>query len=105
MKNQLEKENVNTDFMIIDPQMRTPKAFIWIDKKTGKRTVVLNQSKLKRTKSSELKFLDEVKIKYLHLDARDIDINIYLAKWAKKWGLRLCWIWAVCEVIFKSFYP
>jgi ribokinase len=86
VKNQLEKEDVNTDFMIIDSQMKTPKAFIWVDKKTGKRTVVLNQPELKSTKPSELMFLDEVKIKFLHLDARDIDINVYLAKWAKKTG-------------------
>jgi ribokinase len=86
VKNQLEKGGVNSDFLIIDSQMKTPKAFIWVDKKTGKRTVVLDQLKLKRTRSSELRFLDEVKIKYLHLDARDIDINIYLAKWAKKMG-------------------
>lgn len=86
LKNQLEKEGVNADYLIIDPEMRTPKAFIWIDKKTGKRTVVLDQPEFKKTKPSDLDFLDKVKIKYLHLDARDIEINIYLAKWAKKMG-------------------
>lgn len=86
VKSQLEKENVITDFMIIDSEMKTPKAFIWIYKKTGKRTVVLDQPELKKIKPSEFKFLDKVKIRYLHLDARDIDINIYLAKWAKKMG-------------------
>jgi sulfofructose kinase len=86
VKNQLEKEGVNTDYLIIDPKMKTPKAFIWVDKKTGKRTVVLDQPELKKTKPSELGFLDKLKIKYLHLDARDININIFLAEWAKKIG-------------------
>lgn len=89
VKNQLEKEGVNIDYLIVDPQMRTPKAFIWIDKKTGKRTVVLDQPELKKTKPSELGFLDSVRIKYLHLDARDIDLNINLAKWAKKMGAQV----------------
>lgn len=84
VRKELEKEGVNTDYLIIDPQIITPKAFIWVDEKTGKRTVVLDQPELKMTKPSELHSLDKIKIKYLHLDARDIDINIYLAKWAKK---------------------
>ena len=86
VRKELEKESVNTNCLIIDPQMKTPKAFIWVDEKTGKRTVVLDQPELKITEPSELPFLDKIKIKYLHLDARDIDINIYLAKWAKKMG-------------------
>jgi len=86
VKDQLEKEGVNTDYLIVDPEMRTPKAFIWIDEKTGKRTVVLDQPVSKKAKPSELNFLDKVKTKYVHLDARDININIYLAKWAKNIG-------------------
>jgi sulfofructose kinase len=86
VKKELEEEGVNTDYLIIDPQMKTPKAFIWIDKKTGKRTVVLDQPELKKTRSSELDFLNRIETKYLHVDARNVDINIYLAKWAKKIG-------------------
>jgi len=86
VKKELEGEGVNTDYLIIDPQMKTPKAFIWIDRKSGKRTVVLDEPKLKRTSPSEFDFLDKIETKFLHLDARDVDINIYLAKWAKSMG-------------------
>lgn len=86
VKKELEEEGVNTDYLMIDPQMKTPKAFIWIDKKTGKRTVVLDQPELKKTNPSELDFRNKIETKYLHVDARDVDINIYLAKWARSIG-------------------
>jgi ribokinase len=80
----LKKEGVNTDYLIVDKKSTTAKAFIWIDEKTGKRTVVLDQTKIRPTKKSELLFLDKVKIRFLHLDFREPEINIFLAKWAKK---------------------
>jgi ribokinase len=80
----LKKEGVNTDYLIVDKKSTTAKAFIWIDEKTGKRTVVLDQTKIMPTKKSELLFLDKVKTKFLHLDFREPEINILLAKWAKK---------------------
>jgi sulfofructose kinase len=80
----LKKEGVNTDYLIVDRQSNTAKAFIWIDEKTGKRTVVLDQTKIRPTKKSELLFLDKIKTKFLHLDFREPEINIFLAKWAKK---------------------
>jgi len=103
--NQLQREGINTDYLSFDPQIKTPKAFIWIDKKTGKRTVVLDQPELKRTRLSELRFLDKVKIKYLHLDARDIDINIYLAKWAKKMGAEVILDMGSLRGNFKRLLP
>jgi ribokinase len=80
----LKKEGVNTDYLIVDKKSTTAKAFIWIDEKSGKRTVVLDQTKIMPTKKSELLFLDKVKIRFLHLDFREPEINILLAKWAKK---------------------
>jgi sulfofructose kinase len=105
VRHQLQKESVNTDYLIVDPEMKTPKAFILIDKKTGKRTVVLDQTELKRTKPSELKFLDKVKIRYLHLDARDVDINIYLAKWAKNMGAEVILDMGSLRGDFKKLLP
>ena len=80
----LKKEGVNADYLIVDKKSTTAKAFIWIDEKTGKRTVVLDQTKIRPTKKSELLFLDKAKIRFLHLDFREPEINIFLAKWAKK---------------------
>ncbi|MCK4428444.1 MAG: carbohydrate kinase family protein, partial [candidate division Zixibacteria bacterium] len=35
VKAELEKEGVNTDYMIMDKESKTAKAFIWVDKNTG----------------------------------------------------------------------
>jgi sulfofructose kinase len=85
----LEKEGVNTDYLIIDKESKTARAFIWVDKKSGKRTVALDRTKLNDTKISELKFLNSVSTRFLHVDAREQEVNIFLAKWAKKLGAKV----------------
>lgn len=89
VKDQLEKEGVNTDYLIIDKKIQTAKAFIWVDKNTGKRTVALDKTRLGDTKISELKFLNLVSTRFLHIDAREPEANIFLAKWAKKLGAKV----------------
>jgi len=84
VKAELEKEGVNTDYLIIDKESKTARAFIWVDKKTGKRTVALDKTRLNHIKISELKFLDSVSTRFLHIDAREREVNVFLAKWAKK---------------------
>jgi ribokinase len=59
-----------------------------VDKKTGKRTVALDKTQLNDTKISELKFLNSVSTGFLHIDARELEVNIFLAKWAKKLGAK-----------------
>lgn len=89
VKAELEKVGVNTDYLIIDKASKTAKAFIWVDRKTGKRTVALDKTKLKDTQISELKFLNSISTKFLHIDARELEVNIFLSKWAKKSGARV----------------
>jgi ribokinase len=89
VKDQLEKEGVTTDYLIIDEESKTAQAFIWVDKKTGKRTVALDKTKLNGTKISELKFLNSISTRFLHIDAREREVNIFLAKWAKKLGAKV----------------
>jgi sulfofructose kinase len=86
VEEQFEKEGVNTDYLIMDKKSKTAKAFIWVDKETGKRTVALDKTRLKEIKISELKFLNSISTKFLHIDAREPKVNIFLAKWAKKFG-------------------
>jgi len=83
---ELRKFKVNTDFMIVDKKAKSLKAFIWVDKNSGKRTVVLDRTKMRPIKPKELSFLNKVYFRYLHLDGRDIEANIFLAKRAKKEG-------------------
>jgi sulfofructose kinase len=89
VKEQLEKEGVDTDYFIMDKKSKTAKAFIWVDKETGKRTVALDKTRLEEIKISELKFLNSISTRFLHIDAREPEVNIFLAKWAKKLGAKV----------------
>jgi len=90
VKNQLKKEGVDIQYMVEDRKTKTARAFVWVDKESGKRTVVLNRHKNDRLHKNDLKFIDSVSTKYLHLDARDPAINIAVARWAKKQGAEIC---------------
>jgi ribokinase len=70
--------------MMVDKKVRSLKAFIWVDKNTGKRTVALDRTGMKPITPKELDFSSKVSFRYLHLDGRDMEANIYLAKKAKK---------------------
>jgi sulfofructose kinase len=83
---ELEKFGVNTDYLILGQGVRSLKAFIWVDKNSGKRTVALDKTRMKPVKLKEISFLKDVSFRYLHLDGRDIDASIFLAKKAKKDG-------------------
>jgi sulfofructose kinase len=89
IKEQLDKEGVNTDYLIVDKKSKTSKAFIWVDKKSGKRTVALDKIKLIPTKVNELKFLNSISTRFLHIDGRESEINIFLAQWAKRLGAKV----------------
>lgn len=86
IRSELEKFKVDADFMIVDKKVKSLRAFIWVDKNTGKRTVALDRTKMSPVKPEELSLLKEISFKYLHLDGRDMEANIYLAERAKKEG-------------------
>ena len=86
IRSELAKFKVNTDYLIVDKKVKSLKAFIWVDKSSGKRTVALDRIKMSPIKPEELSFLKKVSFRYLHLDGRDIEANIYMAKKAKKDG-------------------
>jgi len=90
VKSQLEKEGVDTQYLVRDKKTKTARAFIWVDKKSGKRTVALDQDKEKRLQKYDLKFLNSISTKFLHVDARDPDIDVFAARWAKKQSAEVC---------------
>jgi sulfofructose kinase len=90
VKSQLEKERVDTQYILTDRKTRTSRAFIWVDKKSGKRTVALDRDKKISLKKDELKSLNSISTRFLHMDAREPDINILAARWAKKQNAQVC---------------
>jgi ribokinase len=87
---QLEKEGVDTQYVLIDRKTKTSRAYIWVDKRTGKRTVALDRDKRNRIGEGELKFLSSISTRMLHVDAREPEINILAAKWAKRGKAEVC---------------
>jgi sulfofructose kinase len=87
---QLEKEGVDTRFVVVDKKIKTSRAYIWVDKGSGKRTVALDRDKKNRLSETELGFLRSISTKFLHLDAREPRINIEVAKWAKRQFAQIC---------------
>lgn len=87
---QLEKEAVDTRYLVVDKKVKTSRAFIWVDKGSGKRTVVLDRHKKNCLERSELRFLNSVSTRFVHLDAREPDINILVARWAREQNAEVC---------------
>jgi sulfofructose kinase len=90
VKAQLYKEGVDTHFVVTDQKIRTARAFIWVDRPTGKRTVVLDRDNENRLEKNDLGFMGRLSTKFVHLDAREPEINILVARWAKKLGAEVC---------------
>ncbi|MFH1335512.1 MAG: PfkB family carbohydrate kinase [Candidatus Zixiibacteriota bacterium] len=87
---QLEKEGVDTRFVMVDKKIKTSRAYIWVDKGSGKRTVALDRDKKNFLSEKELGFLKSISTKFLHLDAREPKINILAAQWAKRQFAQVC---------------
>jgi sulfofructose kinase len=90
VKAQFEKQGVDTRYMITDRKTKTSRAFIWVDKRTGKRTVALDRDKKDCLKESDLAFMDSASTRFLHLDAREPEINIEVARWARRLNAEVC---------------
>jgi sulfofructose kinase len=87
---QLEKDGVDTRFMVVDKKIKTSKAYIWVDKGSGKRTVALDRDKKNFLSEKELGFLKSISTKFLHLDAREPKINILAAQRTKRQFAQVC---------------
>ncbi|MGB8658630.1 MAG: PfkB family carbohydrate kinase [Candidatus Zixiibacteriota bacterium] len=90
VRSELEKEGVDVRYLIVDRKIKTSKAFIWVDQDSGKRTVALDRDRKNRLSPNEIRFLNSISTKFLHLDGREVEINVLLAKWAKRQRAETC---------------
>lgn len=86
---QFRQEKVNTIGVIVDKNMPTNKAFIWIDKPSGKKSIVLNGSKYKPVLPDEVAVNHVGSFKYLLIDGRDTAATFFLINWAKQMGAKI----------------
>lgn len=78
---ELKKEKVATDWMIIKKKLSLLAAG-WIEKKSGRRTMVLARELFIKPPDIKLSNLPYPKV--IHLDGRDMPASLKLARWAKK---------------------
>jgi len=87
MMEELKKENVDIDQVVIEPGPLSQFAFIIVDQSTGSRTILWSQSDVSPLQPSEMDrdFITSARI--LHLDGLQMEAGIQAAHWAKEAGM------------------
>jgi ribokinase len=86
---ELESYGIKTQGIVYDNFNQTPQAFIWVDSKTGLRTVVLNRTKIDDLTENELNQDILKSCRYLLIDGRESKASIAAAKIAKNSGAEI----------------
>jgi ribokinase len=85
VRQELTREGVSVDYLIRDENAQTPNAFIWIDRDSGKRTVVLNRTKISEISPTEIP-LDAVAAKVWLIDGWERSGTLRVATEARRRG-------------------
>ncbi len=89
----LREFGVDTSAMVIDQKARSPRAFIWIEKDDGERTVVLDHTGIDDLTADEIDYDLIKQCRYLLIDGRETEASLKAAAIAKEHG---------AEVIFDA---
>ncbi len=81
---ELHRAGVDTRNIIIDPDVSSPTAFIWIEKRTGYRTVVLDNRNSRLPTVEEVDFSLISRANVLLIDGRGKDISLAALKTARE---------------------
>jgi sulfofructose kinase len=85
IKEGLESEGVDTDHLLVDRRGRSLQAFVWVDRQSGKRTVVLNNTESSEIKPEQIKASLFKKARFVLLDGRDLEANLRVSGLAKRY--------------------
>lgn len=88
-REELESAGVNTNAMIISPDERTASAHIWVDARTGERTVVLDETNLSQMTPDEIPIQLLENCRFLLLDGRNPETSMEAASIARKAGAKV----------------
>lgn len=119
---QFQWEGVDYSRIIVDKEVRTPQAFVWIDGKTGERSIVLNRTEWEPPSWEQIDHEVFTKTRYLHIDGRFPELEIPAAEMAKANGaeivmdvgsireemesfFRLVHYFIASETFFNSHFP
>lgn len=86
IRDELKHFGVNTSGLILDPDSRTPRAFIIVDKESGKRTVILDRTETSALSADEFKVDLIRKAKFLLIDGREVETSLTAAMLMQKSG-------------------
>jgi ribokinase len=86
IRDELKRFGVNTSGMILDPDSRTPRAFVIVDKESGKRTVILDRTETSALSADEFKVDLIKKAKFLLIDGRELETSLTAAMLMQKSG-------------------
>lgn len=89
IKSALEQDGVDTSFLKVMPRVPSPQAFVWIEKNSGKRSVVLQRDKRLNFELEEIKPEPFNQTKYLLIDGRDTEAALEVSKIAKRTGSQI----------------
>ena len=86
---QFQWEGVDYSRVLVDKEVRTPQAFVWIDGKTGERSIVLNRTEWNPPAWEQIDHDVFTKTRYLHIDGRFPELEIPAAEMAKANGAKI----------------
>jgi ribokinase len=86
IRDDLKRFGVDTRRLILDSDSRTSRAFIIVDKQTGKKTVILDKTESSALSPDELDVSFIRKARYLLIDGREPESSMTAALIAKKAG-------------------
>jgi len=89
LQEQFQQEGVDDCGIIIDEAMPTNQAFIWIDQRSGKKSIVLNSRDYRPVQIAELRTEFIRRFSYLLIDGRDTAATFQLIDWAEENGARI----------------
>ncbi len=89
IENELNRFGVDTRGMVFDDHCHSPQAFIWVDSKSGARSVVLNRTDTPDLQPEELNKNMLQSCRYLLIDGREIEASLAAAKIAKLSGAEI----------------
>jgi sulfofructose kinase len=84
LRDELRRFGVNIRFLILDPDSRTPRAFIIVDKESGKRTVILDRTETSALSPDELDAAVIQRARFLLIDGREPETSLTAAMLARK---------------------
>jgi len=86
LRDELKRFGVDTRRLILDSESRTPRAFVIVDKESGKRTVILDRSESSVFSPDELDVSFIRKAGFILIDGREPDASVAAAAIVKKAG-------------------